>query len=81
MDPGTDLGRMTATGTDVVIIGGGIVGASAAAFLAEAGATVTLVERDARRPGHRGRTPASSSTRSTWFSRRSTARRSACTAS
>jgi glycine/D-amino acid oxidase-like deaminating enzyme len=31
---------------DVVIVGGGIVGASAAAFLAEAGAHVVLVERD-----------------------------------
>jgi D-amino-acid dehydrogenase len=33
-------------GADVVIIGGGIVGTSAAAFLAEAGARVVLVERD-----------------------------------
>jgi glycine/D-amino acid oxidase-like deaminating enzyme len=31
---------------DVVIVGGGIVGASAAAFLAEAGAGVALVERE-----------------------------------
>jgi D-amino-acid dehydrogenase len=31
---------------DVVIVGGGIVGASAAAFLAEAGARVVLVERE-----------------------------------
>ena len=31
--------------TDAVVIGGGIVGAAAAAFLAEAGATVTLFER------------------------------------
>lgn len=31
---------------DVVIVGGGIVGSSAAAFLAEAGARVVLVERD-----------------------------------
>ena len=45
---------MTATGTDVVIIGGGIVGASAAAFLAEAGATVTLVERDGLASGASG---------------------------
>lgn len=45
---------MTATGTDVVVIGGGIVGASAAAFLAEAGATVTLVERDGLASGASG---------------------------
>ena len=31
---------------DVAIVGGGIVGAAAAAFLAEAGASVTLIERD-----------------------------------
>lgn len=31
---------------DVVVVGGGIVGTSAAAFLAEAGARVVLVERD-----------------------------------
>jgi len=31
---------------DVVVIGGGIVGTSAAAFLAEAGARVLLVERE-----------------------------------
>jgi glycine/D-amino acid oxidase-like deaminating enzyme len=36
---------MNGRGSDVVIIGGGIVGTSAAAFLAEAGARVTLVER------------------------------------
>jgi D-amino-acid dehydrogenase len=34
------------TGSDVVVIGGGIVGTSAAAFLAEAGARVTLIERE-----------------------------------
>ena len=45
---------MTATGTDVVVIGGGIVGTSAAAFLAEAGATVTLVERDGLASGASG---------------------------
>jgi glycine/D-amino acid oxidase-like deaminating enzyme len=32
---------VTATGSDVVVIGGGIVGTAAAAFLAEARATVT----------------------------------------
>lgn len=37
---------MTSGTTDVVVVGGGIVGTAAAAFLAEAGATVTLVERD-----------------------------------
>ena len=31
---------------DVVVIGGGIVGTSAAAFLADAGARVVLVERE-----------------------------------
>jgi glycine/D-amino acid oxidase-like deaminating enzyme len=31
---------------DVVVVGGGIVGTAAAAFLAEAGASVTLIERD-----------------------------------
>jgi glycine/D-amino acid oxidase-like deaminating enzyme len=37
---------MTDAGFDVAIIGGGVVGASAAAYLAEAGARVVLVERD-----------------------------------
>jgi len=37
--------RSTST-ADVVIVGGGIVGTAAAMFLAEAGASVTLVERD-----------------------------------
>jgi glycine/D-amino acid oxidase-like deaminating enzyme len=37
---------MTSGAADVVVVGGGIVGAAAAAFLAEAGARVTLVERD-----------------------------------
>jgi glycine/D-amino acid oxidase-like deaminating enzyme len=34
------------SGSDVAIIGGGIVGCSAAAFLAEAGASIELFERD-----------------------------------
>jgi glycine/D-amino acid oxidase-like deaminating enzyme len=37
---------LSTSSPDVVVVGGGIVGAAAAAFLAEAGATVTLVERD-----------------------------------
>ena len=36
----------SASTADVVIVGGGIVGAAAAMFLAEAGTSVTLVERD-----------------------------------
>ncbi len=40
---------------DIVIIGGGIVGTSAAAFLAERGASVTLVERTAIGAGASGR--------------------------
>src|SRR5215210_1189360 len=39
---------------DVVVIGGGIVGVSAAAFLAEAGAPVTLVEREGLASGASG---------------------------
>ena len=39
---------------DVVVIGGGIVGASAAAFLAEAGVRVTLVEREGLASGASG---------------------------
>ncbi len=45
---------MTATGSDVVVIGGGIVGTAAAAFLADGGATVTLVERDGLASGASG---------------------------
>ena len=40
--------------TDVLIIGGGIVGTSAAAFLADAGAHVTLVEREGLASGASG---------------------------
>jgi glycine/D-amino acid oxidase-like deaminating enzyme len=40
---------------DVVVIGGGIVGTSAAALLAEAGVAVTLVERSAIAAGASGR--------------------------
>ena len=39
---------------DVVVIGGGIVGAAAAAFLAEAGVRVTLVEREGLASGASG---------------------------
>ena len=62
---------------DVAIIGGGIVGCAAAAFLAEAGASVELYERDevaARRP--RAATPARCSTPSTRSWRSCTWRRS-----
>jgi D-hydroxyproline dehydrogenase subunit beta len=45
---------MTSTGSDVVVIGGGIVGTAAAAFLADAGATVTLVEREGLASGASG---------------------------
>lgn len=40
--------------TDVAVIGGGIVGTAAAAFLAEGGATVTLYEREALAAGASG---------------------------
>ena len=40
---------------DVAVIGGGIAGCAAAAFLAEAGATVTLFEREAIAAGASGR--------------------------
>lgn len=39
---------------DVIVIGGGIVGAAAAAFLAEAGARVTLFDRDGLASGASG---------------------------
>jgi glycine/D-amino acid oxidase-like deaminating enzyme len=42
------------TGTDVVVVGGGIVGTSAAAFLAEAGARVTVVDREGLASGASG---------------------------
>ena len=41
-----------ATGTEVVVVGGGIAGVSAAAFAAAAGASVTLVEREADLSAH-----------------------------
>jgi glycine/D-amino acid oxidase-like deaminating enzyme len=41
--------------TDVAVIGGGIVGTAAAAFLAEGGARVTLYEREALAAGASGR--------------------------
>ena len=41
--------------TDVAVIGGGIVGCSLAAFLAEAGASVVLYEREALAAGASGR--------------------------
>jgi len=41
--------------TDVAVIGGGIAGCATAAFLAEAGATVTLYEREAIGAGASGR--------------------------
>ena len=45
---------VTSTSPDVVVIGGGIVGTSAAAFLAEAGAAVTLIEREGLASGASG---------------------------
>lgn len=45
---------MNRAGSDVVVIGGGIVGTAAAAFLAEAGARVTLVEREGLASGASG---------------------------
>src|SRR5450631_2643547 len=39
-------------GTDVVVVGGGIAGVSAAAFAAAAGASVTLVERESALSAH-----------------------------
>jgi glycine/D-amino acid oxidase-like deaminating enzyme len=48
-------GGSTGTRTsDIVVIGGGIVGTAAAAFLAGAGATVTLVEREGLASGASG---------------------------
>ena len=52
---------------DVAIIGGGIVGCAAAAFLSEAGARVELYERDEVGAWASGATRARSSTRSTRF--------------
>ena len=45
---------MSPTVADVVVIGGGIVGTAAAAFLAEAGVRVTLIERDGLASGASG---------------------------
>ncbi len=45
---------MTTSGFDVVVVGGGIVGTAAAAFLAGAGARVTLVEREGLASGASG---------------------------
>lgn len=44
----------TGTATDVVVVGGGIVGTATAAFLAEAGARVVLVEREGLASGASG---------------------------
>ncbi len=45
---------MNEPGTDVVVIGGGIVGTAAAAFLAAAGASVTLIESEGLASGASG---------------------------
>jgi D-arginine dehydrogenase len=45
------MGR-AGTGTEVVVVGGGIAGVSAAAFAAAAGASVTLVEREPALSSH-----------------------------
>ena len=50
MSGGLDVGA----GSDVVVIGGGIVGTAAAAFLAAAGASVTLVEGEGLASGASG---------------------------
>ena len=47
------MGGMRATGSEVVIVGGGIAGASAAYHLAALGRRVTLLERGAKRSGRR----------------------------
>ena len=49
-----NLRSVSSNGRDVVVIGGGIVGTSAAAFLAEAGARVTLIEREGLASGASG---------------------------
>jgi D-amino-acid dehydrogenase len=49
-----DLADGSGRGSDVVVVGGGIVGTAAAAFLAEAGAHVTLVEREGLASGASG---------------------------
>jgi len=46
--------EVSSTGSDVVVIGGGIVGTAAAAFLAGAGARVTLIEREGLASGASG---------------------------
>jgi glycine/D-amino acid oxidase-like deaminating enzyme len=45
---------VSGSGRDVVIVGGGIVGTAAAAFLAQAGARTTLVEREGLASGASG---------------------------
>jgi glycine/D-amino acid oxidase-like deaminating enzyme len=45
---------MSGSGHDVVVVGGGIVGTAAAAFLAQAGAHTTLVEREGLASGASG---------------------------
>ena len=50
--------------SDVIVIGGGIVGTSAAAFLAASGASVTLFDRTGLASGASGANSGSSSTRS-----------------
>ena len=53
-DHGLGPRTVTATSPDVIVVGGGIVGTSAAAFLAGAGARVTLVEREGLASGASG---------------------------
>ena len=55
-DPVMDARRRSrdAAGRDVIVVGGGIVGTAAAAFLSAAGARVTLIERDGLASGASG---------------------------
>ena len=57
MDPGSTKPRRYAPNvrTEIVVIGGGIIGCAAAAILADRGASVTLVERSAIGAGASGR--------------------------
>lgn len=51
---GCRLGHVSTTGSDVIVIGGGVVGTAAAAFLAAAGARVMLIEREGLASGASG---------------------------
>ena len=53
-DDDREPGEMSEQRPDVIVVGGGIVGASAAAFLADGGARVTIVERQGLASGASG---------------------------